>query len=160
MPYIVPPVPTGVDADAWSAAVAKVRSHCRWHIAPSVTETVTVDGSGAPIIVLPTLRLTDLISITNDGTAVTSPEWSTSGMVYRGTCASWSPKFRSVVAEMTHGFDTWPEDLEAVTVELAAATSLAGVKQISSGSHQVSFETSMNAHVLETLERYKLPFLQ
>ena len=23
-----------------------------------------------------------------------------------------------------------------------------------------SFETSMNAHVLETLERYKLPFLQ
>lgn len=160
MSYINPPAPTGVDAEAWAQAVAKVRGYCRWHIAPSVTETITVDGSGAPLIVLPTLRLTDLISITDDGATVTSPEWSTSGMVYRGTWANWSPKFRSVVAEMTHGFDTWPEDLEAVTVEIATSPTMSRVSSVTSGSHQVSFETSMSSSASETLDRYALPFLQ
>src|SRR5512139_2364445 len=100
MAYALPPTPAGVDDATWAATVAEVRAFCGWHIAPEVTETLTRDGSGGPVQVLPTLRLVDLISITNDGTAVTDPEWSTSGMVYAGTWARWTPKFRGVVAEV------------------------------------------------------------
>lgn len=158
MPHPLPDTPTGIDADTWADTVAEVRAFCGWHIAPEVTETVTLDGPNSSILVLPTLHLVDLVSITNDGTAVTDPEWSRTGMV-RGYWWSW--KFRSVVAEITHGYDEWPTDLLAVMTELASAGSgaLSGVKAITSGAHQVTFETSMSRAQSDVLGRYQLPFV-
>jgi hypothetical protein len=116
MPYPLPIAPDGVDADAWAAVVADVRGVCGWHIAPEVTETLTVDGPNSSVLILPTLRLVDVVSVLNDGTAVVDPEWSTSGMV-RTYCWTW--KYRGVVAEITHGFEEWPEDLLAAMYEMA-----------------------------------------
>jgi hypothetical protein len=163
VPYEIPDAPTGVDADAWAATVAEVRAFCGWHIAPEVTETITRDGSGGPVIVLPTLRLVDLVSITNDGTELVDPEWSASGMVYAGTWSRWTPKFRGVVAEITHGFEEWPAELLSVMAEMAgggASSEWAGVKAVASGPHQVTFETtSVSSASREVLGRYQLPFL-
>ena len=154
-PYVS--APEGVDETAWAAAVAKIRGYCGWHIAPEVTETVTLDGSGGPVIVLPTLQLNDVESITDDGREVVDPEWSRSGIVRR---YCWTRKLRGVVAEITHGYEEWPADLEAVTIEIASIVSPAGVSQVNSGTHQISFRESLPVQALETLERYKLPFVQ
>jgi hypothetical protein len=154
--HVEPIPPEGVDRDAWSAAVASVRAYCGWHIAPEVTETLTVDGSGTSVQMLPTLRLVDLISITNAGSVVTDPEWSTSGMV-RGC---WTSRLRGVVAEMRHGFEEWPSDLVAVIAEMVAGIAQARVSQVTSRSHQVSFDLDDVAErQRQTLDRYRLGIL-
>ena len=154
--HVEPIPPEGVDRDAWSAAVASVRAYCGWHIAPEVTETLTVDGSGTSVQMLPTLRLVDLISITNAGSVVADPEWSTSGMV-RGC---WTSRFRGVVAEMRHGFEEWPSDLVAVIAEMVASGGQARVSQVTSRSHQVSFDLDDAAErQRQTLDRYRIGIL-
>lgn len=156
MAYPVPAPPAGVSESAWLATVADVRAFCGWHIAPEVTETLTLDGSGGPILVLPTLRVVDLASITDDGSEVTDPEWSASGMV-RHYC--WTRKFRGIEATLTHGFEEWPAELLAVMTELAGASaSLAGVKTVGVGSHQVTFESTMRPTQRDIIGRYQLPF--
>lgn len=146
--------PTGVDAEAWAAACAAVRDYCEWHVAPSVTEEVTMDGSGASVQILPTLRLTALISITNDGTAVTDPEWSSHGIV-RGC---WTCKFRGVVANMTHGYADCPADVLTVVSEMVATSGRGGVSSVTNGTHQVQFDAaSFNSQQRATLDRYRLP---
>lgn len=145
--------PAGVDADAWTAACAAVRAYCGWHIAPSVTEDVTVDGSGGSIQLLPTLHLTALTSITNDGTEVTDPEWSEAGMV-RG---SWTSKFRGVVANMAHGFDECPPELLPVLRAIVSGASLDGASSVTSGNHQVQFEQALNnSQHRATLDLYRM----
>lgn len=156
MSYPLPPAPPGVDLDAWASAVERIRERCGWHIAPEVTETVTVDGSGGSVVVLPTLRLNDLVSITDDGTAVTDPEWSRSGVVRR---YCWTYKLRGVVAEMTHGFEVWPYELEKLAAEMAATSTPVGVKSVTSGSHQVMFESGLSPAASEVLDRYTLHFV-
>lgn len=160
MSYPLPAAPAGVDLEAWEAAVAEVRSYCGWHIAPVVTETLTRDGSGGPVLVLPTLRLVDLVSLTEDGTALADLEWSTSGMVYRGGYRRWSPKFRAVVAEIEHGFEEWPADLLRVMADMATTAARGGVASVTSGSHQVSFSSDLGSVRGEVLDRYALPFVQ
>lgn len=152
--------PQGVDAMAWAAACAAVRAYCGWHIAPSVTETVTVDGSGGSVQFLPTLHLTDLVSISSDGTVITDPEWSTTGMV-RG---SWTSKFRGVVATMIHGYDECPDDVMAVLANLAESGDLmAGARQITSGPHSVTLTEAAQAGAsalspghMAVLDRYRI----
>ena len=151
--------PDGVDADAWDAAAAAVRAYCGWHIAPSVTETVTVDGSGGDVQFLPTLHLTDLASISSDGTTVTDPEWSAAGMV-RG--ASWSRRFRSVEATMTHGYDLCPPEILGVLHEAAdrglAGSAASQVGQVSMGGVAgVPGAAAFIADRAGILDRYRIP---
>ena len=154
--------PAGADADAWEQACAAVRAYCGWHIAPSVTETVTVDGSGGPLQTLPTLRLTALSSITNDGTAVTDPQWSEAGMVRADCVTWWTWKFRGVTADITHGHDVCPPEIVGVLAEAAsrgaAGSAVNQVGQVRMGG--VSGTPGAAAFVLErtaVLDRYKLP---
>jgi hypothetical protein len=150
--------PEGVDAVAWSAACEAARAYCGWHIAPSVTETVTVDGPGGSILMLPTLHLTDVASITNDGTAVTDPEWSEAGMV-RG---SWSCRFRGVEVTMTHGYDSCPPEILGVLREAASrgvtGSAVSQVGQVRMGG--VSGVPGAASFMLDqqaVLDRYKIP---
>lgn len=131
-------LPDGVDGAAWLSACAAVRSYCGWHVAPLVTETVTLDGRGRCSAFLPTLRLVDLVSITADGSAVGDPEWSSMGEV-RG---AYSSKLRGIVAEIVHGYEECPADVLKVLREMVAAADRGGVSSVTSGQHQVSFETS------------------
>lgn len=146
--------PTGVDADDWEAACGAVRAYCRWHVAPSVPEPITVDGSGAAVLFLPTLHLTAVTSITNDGTAVVDPEWSESGMVRRAGC--WTRKLRGVVANITHGYETCPPEVLAVAAELVTSAGRGGASSVTSGAHQVRFEPTLDSRQRSILDRYRI----
>lgn len=107
--------PDGVDETHWAAATSAIRRYCGWHIAPEVTETLTLDGPGGTLLRLPSLYVTDVVSVTNDGTAVTDPEWSANGLI-RGC---WTSKFRGVVVTFTHGYEVCPADVSTVAEHMA-----------------------------------------
>lgn len=153
MQYPIPDAPSGVDTAKWAQAVAAIRGYCEWHIAPEFTETVTVDGPGGPTLILPTQRLSELVDVTSDGRAVSGPEWSASGVV---RCGGWSSKFRGITATITHGYPSWPGDLESVARELVATGGHAGVSSVSSDDAQVRFEVSFNGSQRAVMDRYRL----
>ena len=45
------------------AAQGAVRRHCGWHVAPSVTETLRVDGYGGRTLILPSKHVTAIASV-------------------------------------------------------------------------------------------------
>lgn len=117
LPLDVPPA--GVDEIHWAAATSAIRRYCGWHIAPEATETLTLDGPGGSLLRLPSLHVTDVVSVTNDSVAVTDPEWSANGLI-RGC---WTSKFRGVVVTFTHGYQVCPDDVYAVAVQMAQQAS-------------------------------------
>lgn len=145
------------------AAVAAVRSYCRWHIAPVVTETVSVQGSGAGTLILPTLRLTGVASVTDDlGVAadLTLAKWSTAGVIQS---TYWWSAWRKFTVVFTHGYDALPADVRGVILSLAdAGTSGVGgrVRQVG----QVTYDNGGSASADDLtgaqkaiLDRYRLP---
>lgn len=147
-------VPQGTDEAAWLSACAAVRAYCGWHIAPAVTETLTLDGPGGTLLCLPSALVTSVASVTNDGTALDDPEWSAHGMI-RAHC--WTEKFRGVVVELTHGYSECPPEILTVLTDMAAATGRGGVSSVTSGSHQVSFEpASPDSRQRSVLDHYRL----
>lgn len=157
------PAPDGVDADAWAAASAAVRAYCGWHIAPSIMQTVTVDGPGGKLLMLPTLRLTDLTDVMNSGQAVSDPEWSEAGMV-RG---SWTTKWRGITLTMTHGYDECPAEVLEVVKDMAAASGKANAGTEQAGPYSMTVPSASAASQAgavgvsplqrTVLDRYKLP---
>src|SRR4051812_23456089 len=107
------PAPTKPLAD--DQAVAFVQTYCGWHIAPSVTETLTLDGGGGNVLVLPSLYVTDVAAITENGITLDPAldyQWSEAGMVRRSWATGywsgysgrwWSCEYRSITVELTHG---------------------------------------------------------
>ena len=135
-------VPTEGALPLLEAVSDEVRDYCGWHIAPAVTETVTVDGSGGEVLALPTLHLTRLVSVTEDGAelAVAGIEWSQAGYLRKlGGC--WTSALRGVVAEIEHGYPETPPGLVALVCEVAlrALTVPAGVGRESSGGESVTW---------------------
>lgn len=49
------------------AAQAAIRKYCGWHVAPSVTRTVRLDGHGGDSLLLPSKHVTALSSLKLDG---------------------------------------------------------------------------------------------
>lgn len=139
--YAMPPTPDGVDEFAWRAAVSAVRRYCGWHIAPSVTETVTVDGPGEGMLLLPTLHLTAVSDVLNDGEAIAEPDqlqWSERGAV-RQYSRYWTNKWRGVTLTMTHGYEDFPHEMMAVARDMAKSDGRIGASALTSGPHQVQF---------------------
>lgn len=159
LPPLIPVPPAGIDPDALNAATAAVRLYCGWHIAPVIVESVVLDGPGGDLLMLPTLRLVDLADVKNDGASVVDPQWSRAGMVRHW---SWSSKFRSITATMTHGFDACPDDLVGVLTTMASA-GLVGMQGqtvgpfslLASSGSAGSFVVSP-AHK-QVLDKYRLP---
>lgn len=98
-----------------AAASASVRSDCRWHVAPVVTETVTVDGSLSRLLLLPTLRLVTVtaVHVLDDSGTTWMPivGWrpANAGMLYRPTGWNYGPA--GVQVTMSHGYAQTPHDL-------------------------------------------------
>lgn len=134
------------------AAEAMVRNFCGWHIAPSKTEEVTLDGPGGVTLILPSLRVTAITSIVEDG--VTLPEsaytWSQGGVVKRVE-GRWSEKHQAIEVTMTHGYDRCPVDIEWELDRLAKAPNAApaGIVKGQVGQVSVTYgEQIINASVL------------
>jgi hypothetical protein len=99
-----------------AGALAAARAYCGWHVIPECEETVTVDGPGSPLLVLPTLRLVDLTQLAEGGVQldVDSVEWSGRGLVRKPGHGCWTAKYRGITATMTHGFTSAPDFIAAV----------------------------------------------
>lgn len=130
------PIPGCSPADVLAAA-AIVRDYCGWHIAPTVTEEVTVDGPGGTALLLPTLHLTEVVSVVEDGTTVdpTGYGWSEAGIV---DGRWWTTKRRGLVVTITHGYQLCPLPVRAVVGRLAAGA--AGPRDLSVQVGQVKVQ--------------------
>ncbi|MFT9821149.1 hypothetical protein [Lysinibacillus sp. NPDC056185] len=166
-PALVDPaaVPGGpYDPVAVAAACGAARSYCGWHIAPAIAETLTVDGSGGPVQLLPTLRLAEVISVTDRGAAVDDPEWSAAGMLRR-PYGCWTSRMRGVVAKVEHGFTQAPAELLVVIASMASrgvtATDVrrqtAGPFTVEYGDGASSGAVGMTGEERAVLDRYRLP---
>lgn len=108
------PVPPGRDIDAHLRAVSQmIRRMCGWHIAPVLTEAMTLDGPGGRVLQLPSIHVVDVVDVKfkdrlYDGTAhwagvdEFSYDWSTSGLLERPH--GWPRRYRAITAMVTHGF--------------------------------------------------------
>ena len=139
-------------------ATDDIQGHCGWHIAPAVTETVTVDGSGGSVQALPTLLLTDVVSVTEDGTAVdldaADVQWSAAG--YLSRAVPWTRRLRGITAEIQHGYAVTPPGLVRLLCELVARsmTKPSGVAREQSGGESVAYELAeMTEQELRILDR-------
>lgn len=145
-----------------------VRDYCGWHIAPQVIEDVTVDGSGAAIQGLPTLYLTDVTAVSEDGDSVDLADvtWSQVGHLHRAK--PWTCAFRAVTASIVHGYTVTPPAVQAVVCAIAsrAAASPTGVISESTGPFSVRFSQTapgqaggvvLTSIEQDVLERYRIP---
>lgn len=111
----------GDDADTvrqLAAAVAAARRYCGWHVTPvSTGASVTLDGPGDRVLVLPTLQLGSVTSITEDGITVSlaDVQISARGIVLKTDGTYWTDKLGGVVVVFTHGFSSAP-DFESVVL--------------------------------------------
>ncbi|HEY9310242.1 MAG TPA: hypothetical protein VIP82_20760 [Microbacterium sp.] len=105
IPPIVGPTTTIGPAFWLAAAHGSVRRHCGWHVAPLIEETLTLDGSGGRDILLPSLRVVEVLSVTNDGVDVTTQvDTSRAGML-RLPSGCWTDRFGRVTVQLRHGYD-------------------------------------------------------
>lgn len=149
------------------AAVAAIRSYCRWHVAPRVIEEIVLDGPGGVDLYVPTLRLMDIVSIDNAGVdiPVDTVDFSRDGIVelHRG---AWSNRLGKIKLTVDHGYDDAHELTQlANTIAARAAVSPNGVTgeandgvsiQFSKFGGQASGGVALFEHEYKLLARYRL----
>lgn len=108
-----PGLPAAIDA-----AVDAVRTYCDWHIWPARTVTMRLDGEGGKVLTLPTLHVTQLDDIREQGHLIDPEtyEWSASGDVRR-LAGSWTQRWRGLEVDLTHGYAQCPPALLALLAD-------------------------------------------
>jgi hypothetical protein len=166
------PAPAGID-DLLDGASTAIRRYCGWHIAPVVIEDVVVDGTGQRLVILPTLRLLNLLeieervdSITVAVYAPTDVEWSRDGYLRKPSRGLWTRWLRGVTASIEHGFADYG-DLATMVLTMVArgAASPYGLTSQTVGSVSVGVSTSSGGQAggialtddqAQTLDGYRL----
>jgi hypothetical protein len=127
-------------------ATARIVSYVGHPIAPPTTETITLDGTGTDLILLPGHPVTDIDSITVNGVALTYVAdayeyvWSESGAVRLTGANSWGRVAQSIEVTYTHGYATVPDDVKAVCLQMATRGwhNPAGLRSESLGGYSYS----------------------
>lgn len=105
------------DSMAVDIAVSQIRAAVDWHIAPVITETITLESRGGHLLVLPSRRVVSVSAVRYIG-ETTQPlvGWrrTKGGLFHRG----WWP-MGLLEIDMTHGFTETPQDLLPVIAEYA-----------------------------------------
>ena len=117
-----------VDYDA--AALAAARRYCGWCVTPPETVTITVDGPGGPVLSLPTLWLSTLSAVSENGVALDVADLYVSksrGQVMKKSGGWWTSRPGGLSVTMTHGLTTAP-DFDAAVEQAAAALEAAGTR--------------------------------
>lgn len=172
----VAPLAKGVDLERWrsgdadmlvGAADGAVRRYCGWHIAPSVTETVTVDSTGSRTLLLPSMYVTAVTAVRDITDDTVDP------VVLDGWRSTVTPRFRAGVLErrtcwprgvlevdLAHGYAEVPAEVQAVVLDLAEMlrNAIGGVtrRQVGAVSAQWADEALAPQHKL-VLDGYKIP---
>lgn len=113
--------------DYAAAALAAARRYCGWVVTPPETVTVTVDGPGGRVLSLPTLQLTTLSAVVEDGVTLDVADLRVSmntGVVVKKSGGCWTHHVGAIHVTMTHGFTTAP-DFDAAVEQAASALSTA-----------------------------------
>lgn len=122
------------------SASEAVRKYCRWHVAPVITETVTVPTQGGRLVLLPTLRVVDVTGFKVAGVEqdVATLDWATFGMV-RLSCQA-PTSLRGVEATIIHGFESAPDVAQvAAQIVLQAMASPMGATREQAGLLSVTW---------------------
>jgi hypothetical protein len=147
------------------AAQALVTAYCGWHIAPSKTETLTLDGPGGQTLLLPSLYVTNLTEVTSEGTVfdINTYDWSEAGIIEL-RCGCFSCRLRSVTVTLTHGYPNMPADVEAVIARVddrgtsdSGAIQSVGQVRYATTSSGVGVGMALTDFDRAILDRYKLP---
>ena len=120
------------------AAVVSVRRYCRWHIAPSVTETVRANVDGCTLR-LPSLHVPDVstVAAVDAGSAVSGWRWSAEGSI----SGAFPQGFRTVDVEFTHGYATAEvADVLAVVVSICRRVAAGGLAAASGAAGPIAEE--------------------
>lgn len=129
-------------ASTATAAGDQIRTLCGWHIAPSRTETLTLDTEGGRVLVLPSLRVSEVLAVRDVSgptpKVLTGWRWSKDGMLERGNGGFWPDGFRVVEVDLTHGYESCPSEL----LNIGAEFSRRRVAQESIGGRSVTYVSS------------------
>jgi hypothetical protein len=140
-------------ANVLDSAAGQIRDECGWHIAPTVTETVTLATGGGRVVLLPSLNVSTVVSVTDDG-GVALDGWKVTpnGVIRRSS--NWP---EVIVVQFTHGFPSCPASLKAVIAERAKDIRDAGrVKAESLASRSVALDLG-SSRSESVLAKYTLP---
>ncbi|MSS84488.1 hypothetical protein FYJ24_06865 [Actinomycetaceae bacterium WB03_NA08] len=150
---------------ACDAASAAVRRYCRWHVAPVIEETITVDGSGGSVLRLPSQHVVDVLEVKVSGVPVSADQfsWSVAGLLeLHGK--RFPKRYRSVEVTLRHGYDYVP-DLSAIASQVArfALASPMGRTREQAGQISVSWGTAQgmawSESMLEMMKPYRLQIM-
>lgn len=114
-------LPPDVATDLLDEATAAIRADCGWTISQETVTAAVLDGTGVHSIWLPTLRLTAVASVVEDGATLvydTDYTWTSLGRLVRA--GRWSSKPRSVVVTYTHGWSPVPAVVRGICLALSA----------------------------------------
>lgn len=145
-----------------------VRGYCEWSITAETGVVLELDGSGTRALQLPTLALSSVASVTEDGVELDAGAftWSKSGIL-RKRVGCWTSEYRGVVATVDHGFADESEPVSAVEgvvlqVCIRAMTAPAGQVGLRVGQVDERFATTVGgfgffASEFEVLDKYVIP---
>ena len=107
-------------ADFAAAALTAARNYCGWHVTPVEDTEVTLDGPGGALLSLPTMKLVEVTSISEDDTPVNVDDLVVSplGMLRKRSRGHWTRNYGAITVTMNHGYDT-AEDF-TLAVEMIA----------------------------------------
>lgn len=171
--YSIPDPPPGVRNNR-GAAWGIIRAYARWHITPIITETLTLDATGARTINLPTLRLVGVERLEYAGQEISpeSIEFSDAGLIRIGKTALPS-RLGGIKATIRHGYDPREcaeifEIAEALDRRMQTGIVSQGVVQQTTGPFSMRFGTVSGGLPLsqalllepekQVLARFRLPF--
>lgn len=151
-----------------NAASASVRAYCGWHVAPVVSETLTLDGPGGRTLLVPSMRIREVTKVVNDGRDVTSEvRWSHRSGVMT-LAGGWSCDVGAIEVELKHGFEfAEVPDVAAIVVAIGTRVSAGNgtVVQEAAGGMSRRFATTRDGNApgvplfateQATLDRFRL----
>lgn len=124
-----------------AAATDAIRLWCGWHVAPVITETLTLDGEGSPSLRIPSGRVLDVSAVRIDGETQPKDTWdfSQAGML-RLRHGTFPDRFRSIDVDLTHGYQTAPALAAVITrAVLATCASPMGATREQAGSISITW---------------------
>lgn len=122
---------------AISAVSQAIRNYCGWHVSPNVECTTNITAQGS-YIVLPSVLVTDVKSVTDNGVELTDYEYSRQGLV-RGA-KPFTSKLDGVKIIFNSGIDN-DATLKNITAQIVsnAIAAPAGVSRETAGEIEIRY---------------------
>lgn len=138
-----------------TAVIAAARKYCGWHVTGERTDTITVDGTGGQVLLLPTLQLVDVLAVTEDDEDVDldTIHWSTRGALTKHRPhQGWTRRYRGVTATITHGFADAP-DWNTAILSAVDRLSMGGAAKLVAGPYQYFAEPPVTGSMFSIAEK-------